>query len=63
MDLEQFCVVNMDDYAARVKQIADMTAADITALREKIRQACRQSSLSAEIEALLQPLLQQSMKP
>jgi predicted O-linked N-acetylglucosamine transferase (SPINDLY family) len=63
VDLEQFCVSNMLDYAARVKQIAEMTADATTALREKIRQACRQSRLSVEIEALLQPLLQESMKP
>ena len=63
MDLEQFCVSNMVDYAARVKQIAGMTPAETTGLREKIRQACRQSRLSVEIEALLQPLLQQAVKP
>ena len=63
MDLEQFCVSNMVDYAARVKQIADMTPAETTGLREKIRHACRQSRLSVEIEALLQPLLQQAVKP
>jgi len=56
MDLAHFCVDNLLDYAARVKEIAAMSVDQTTALRTKIRAACQQKNLAPEVEALIESL-------
>ena len=58
MDLAQYCTDNITDYKQRVIDIAGLSAADTSALREKIRLASsKPKHLSQELEALIEGLM------
>ena len=58
MDLAQYCTDNMTDYKQRVIDIAGLSAADTSALRDKIRLASsKPKHLSQELEVLIEGLM------